>query len=287
MKTEEIKNLTLKTIPLAEEKDIKLFNKPTGYKTIFNPETKKVYTVTTNTYQLIQHQHVWNEIIKLTDYEIGETAIFKGGSVMSIELIPKGDVKHELIPGTKDFLQPRVRVINSYDTSKALSVQAYGMRLICKNGAVAPGFVNRFKKTHTFKNIDLSTLKDKVDLAMNSWAGTQDQLRAAFNKKVNVAYAIHSVGKFPKKYVEEVQKQLKPKTDSLYNVWNAFTNVLSHKMKSNVQTGTLIKYQQRVNKIFALLNDPQAEEEWDPTVIPATENTGGDEGGKNSPEDEA
>lgn len=267
----EINDLKLETIPLAKEEELILHNKPTGFKAIYNPDTKDVYTVTSDSYQLIQHRDVWNAVAKQTKFKIGETALYKNGGVMVIELLPKTETKEELIVGTKDFFEPRVRLINSYDTSKALSIQAYGMRLVCSNGMIAPGFVNRFKQAHTFQNIDIDSLGDKIELAMNSWVATRDQLKAAAAKNVNIEYAIHSVGKFPKKYADEVRSLLKPKTDTLYNVWNAFTNVLSHQMKANVQTGTLIKYQQRANKVFTLLNDPQAEEEWNPTQIPPTE----------------
>lgn len=270
-KREEIQNLKLETIPLAEEQGLQLYNKPTGFKAIYNPDTKAVYTVTSDSYQLIQHRDVWNAIAKLAKFKVGDTALYKGGGVMVIELLPKTPIKEELIVGTKDFFEPRVRIINSYDTSKALSIQAYGMRLVCTNGMIAPGFVNRFKQAHTFQNIDIETLGDKIELAMNSWTATRDQIKQASTKRVNIEYAIHSVGKFPKKYADEVRKLLKPKLDTIYNVWNAFTNVLSHQMKENVQTGTLIKYQQRANKVFTLLNDPQAEEDWNPTQIPPTE----------------
>jgi hypothetical protein len=254
-KSQELLLKSLEQIPSAEELPVKVLGLVTDFKAIVDPKTKKTFSIVSKEYQLIQHKDVWKAVSKNKKFSIGEASIYKNGRVMMITLIPKQEVKIELIPNSKDYITPYVRVFNSYDATRALAVQSFGMRLICTNGAVAPGLTDRYHKPHAFKNIVLADLDKQVDLALETWKLSGRTLQAAYKFKVDTQVAIREVGKFPKKYKDKASQLLK-KQDTLYNVWNALTNVLSHEMKGNVQSSTLVKYQTRVNRVFNLLNEP-------------------------------
>jgi len=259
MKAQDLILKELKQIPAAEEQPVKIRNKDTNYKAIIDPKTNTTFAIVSKDYQLTQHQEVWKQVIKNKKYKIESAAIFKKGRVMMIELIPVEETKIELLPKSKDYLQPRVRIFNSYDSTKALSVQGYGMRLICSNGATAPGMTTRYKRRHAFKNIDLKVLDKQIDLALASWTTSAATLQKSASTTVLIKDALKELGKFPKKYTEIALSNLKKDKDTLYNIWNALTSAITHDMQPNVSTGTLVKYQNRVNRIFNLLNDPETD----------------------------
>lgn len=259
MKQKEILVSKQTDIPYAEEYPIIIRDNETDYKAIINPDTNNTFAIVSKDYQLVPHRDVYEQIMNSDKFEIKRSAVYKKGRTLMIEIVPTETEKIELIPDTKDYVEPRARIFNSYDTTKALSVEGYGMRLVCSNGMIAPGFTSRYRKTHSFTNIDINDINRNIELALNTWTTSAEQLQYANTKKVDVAYTL-ALSKFPKRYLKPANELLLGKqTETVYNIWNALTNVVTHIVDDNVQTGTLVSYQKKANNVFKALNDPRAE----------------------------
>lgn len=262
MKAKDIKirnegNL-LELIPLVDTAEISVRgNIEEGFKAIVNSDGKTI-AVQKKTYQLVQHRDVVSELLNNDDfkqkYKIVQATIYKSGCVMMLEIQPLHEQRVELVPG--DFLAPSVRVFNSYDSTKALIVESFGMRLICSNGAVAPAGVDRFHKTHTHQNANILELNAQIEKAMETWKVSAGTLQKAYTKVVDVEDTLKLLKNFPEKYRKIVIQNLR-RNDTLYNLWNALTNCITY--ETSVSTSTLVNYQNMVNKIFNVLNDPEVD----------------------------
>jgi hypothetical protein len=282
----------LELIPPVMEGE--LFNsqgKPVeNFKSIINTEGQEI-AVQKKTYQLVQHKDVVTELLNdlnfQSKYKIVDAVIYKSGCVMMLEIVPLIEQSVEIVPG--DVIQPSVRIFNSYDSTKALTVESFGMRLICKNGAVAPGGVDRFHKTHTHQNININQIFPAIEKAIATWSVSAVTLRKAYTKIVDVEDTLKLLKNFPEKYLKIVKADLR-RNDTLYNVWNALTSCITREM--SVSTSTLVNYQRMVNKIFNVLNDPEEDviingsESLPETETTGTENKGTEDVKEDEKEDE-
>ena len=171
------KESTIKSIheiPWVAEVPIKVYRKESGYKALVNDKTKKTISIVSNAYQPIQHKDVWDEASKHKKYKIVKGQLYNRGRVFMIEIIDRKPAKVELVPG--DYMESRVRIFNSYDGSKALTVQSYGIRLVCSNGMVAPVMLSQFRKAHVYQNIQVPEIGKAIELGMAVWQGNTDYL---------------------------------------------------------------------------------------------------------------
>jgi Lhr-like helicase len=256
-------------IPLVTPETVfdKNGNELKNHKVIFNSERVDIASQKM-TYQVVQHRNVIDQLQNDPEftqkYRIDTATVYKSGCVLMLEVVPLQQNEVEIVPG--DNIAPSVRIYNSYDTTKALIVESFGMRLICKNGAVAPGGVDRFHKAHTHQNADITQLKQAIEKAMATWDVSANTLRKAYTKYVDVEDTIKLLKNFPEKYKKIVIQNLR-RNDTLYNVWNALTNCITFEV--NVSTSTLISYQNMVNKIFKVLTEDEITES---TPLPETQN---------------
>jgi len=246
----EAKIESIHSIPWIQTVPVIVENKESGYKAIINPETKDTISIVTNAYQPIQHHDVYDTVSQLKDYTINTASIYRHGRIMMIELSERSPIKQELLPG--DYFENRIRIFNSYDGTKALSVQAYGLRLICKNGMIAPVSIHSFHKVHAFQNIKLEDIEKNVEFAKEFWMESRELIRAATKTEINVAEVMEKFNFLPKKYTKIVLENLNVK-ETVYDTWNELTRVVTHEMQSKISTNNLIDTQREVNKIFKLV----------------------------------
>ena len=164
-------------IPGVKEEPVRVLRLDTDYKAIVETDTNETLSIVSDKYQLSPHRDVWNEIEKLKQYKITNGQLYKYGNAMIIELIDKKTEKEELIPDTGDYFERQVRVLNTYDLTRALSVQSIGLRLVCKNGMMAPGMIERFRKAHTYNNIDINEISKYVEFSMEACTQSGEILR--------------------------------------------------------------------------------------------------------------
>jgi len=249
-KWKEAKIESIFNIPWIQTVPVIIENKESGYKAIINPETKDTISIVTNAYQPIQHRDVYDVVAKLNKYKIKTASIYRHGRMLMVEIEERSPVKQELLPG--DYFENRIRIFNSYDGTRALSVQAYALRLVCKNGMIAPVSIHSFHKVHAFQNINLEEVERHVELASNLWIESRDLIRAATKTEINVAEVMEKFYFLPKKYAKMVVESLDTKA-TVYDTWNAMTNVISHEMEPKISTNNLVETQKEVNKIFQLV----------------------------------
>jgi hypothetical protein len=257
-------------IPLVTPETVfdKNGNELKNHKVIFNSEGVDIASQKM-TYQVVQHRDVIDQLQKDPEfnqkYRIDTATVYKSGCVLMLEVVPLQKTEVEIVPG--DNIAPSVRIYNSYDSTKALIVESFGMRLICKNGAVAPGGVDRFHKAHTHQNADITQLNQAIEKAMATWEVSANTLRKAYTKNVDIEDTMKLLKNFPEKYKKIVIQNLR-RIDTLYNLWNALTNCITFEV--NVSTSTLISYQNMVNKIFKVLSEDDITAS---TPLPETQNT--------------
>jgi len=245
----------IQDIPLAIEEPLVIHGKESGYKALVNDKTKDTISVVSDTYQLTQHKDVWEQASKYNDYKILSGKLYNNGRVLMIEINQKKENKQELVPG--DYMESRVRIFNSYDGSRALTVQAYGIRLVCSNGMVAPTQIANFRKVHAYQNIQVPDIGKAIQLGMGFWQGNADIFRRAVKLTVNVEKTLKPLQTvLAKKYLKIVTENLQSK-ENLYAVWNELTRTVTHDMAPNINTDNLVYTQQQVNKVFKYLDRPQ------------------------------
>jgi len=235
-------------IPWAQEVPIIIHKKESGYKALVNDKTKETISVVTDTYQPVQHRDVWEQANKYKNYKISNGRIFNRGRTLMIEISDVKPVKRELIPG--DYLESKVRIFNSYDGTRALTVQSYGLRLVCSNGMVAPTLVSNYRKIHAYQNIDISEIGKAIQLGMEFWEGNKLLFQRAAKMTVDVGKTLKPLTNvIAKKYMKIVEDNLQTK-ETLYDVWNELTRTITHDMQPNVNTDNLVYTQQQVNRIL-------------------------------------
>jgi len=238
-----------KEIPQVELQPVIVGGKETKYVAVMETKSKDTLGVPTEKYQLISHEDVFNAVKSLEEYKIVKAELYKWGSTLVIEIEHK-DVnsrKIEVLP--KDFIIPRVRIFNSYDSSRGLQVQSFGLRIVCSNGMVAPvGTKYVSSNIHLGNSIDLEQLKKNIAKGMNIWNLAKGPIQKANKTKVPSEVALHYIGRFPKKY-QRIAMQNLNKQDTVYNIWNELTRIVTHDMPK-INTNVRIAHQRRVNQVF-------------------------------------
>jgi hypothetical protein len=249
IKMKEISIHNIQGIPVVFQQDIELFDKPTGYKALVDEKTKETVSIVTDKYQPIQHRAVWIEAEKQKNYMIKTAQLYNKGKSFMIELKERTPHKVELLPG--DYLERGVRLFNSYNCTKALTVESYGLRLVCMNGMVAPMGIQRYHKAHVYNNIDINELGKYIELAMEAWVSSKEVFKKATQISMNVDKAIEKIGYLPKKYAKIITENLSKK-ETLYDIWNEVTRTITHDMAPNVSTNILVYAQKQANKVLTM-----------------------------------
>jgi len=243
---------TLKSVPLVKEEPVVIMGNDTNYKAIVDTDTKETLSIVTNDYQLLQHREVYETIQNMGKYTFRDATLFNQGKALMIELEPQKRTKVELLPG--DYLEPRVRIFNSYDKSRALSVQSFGLRLVCSNGMMAPGFFDIYHKSHMHQNIDIEILGKQIDIAMVAWNNRAEILKKATGVEVEVAVVVDGIRHFSDKYKKIVVENLDEKA-TVYDLWNELTRTITHDIAPNIGTDRLVYLQKAANTVFKHVED--------------------------------
>lgn len=219
-----------------------------NYKAIVG-ENGKVYDIVSKDYKLIEHEDLVNTVVDIVES--------KGLNIMGVDPIVSIDgakmvchilfEERELVGETVRF---GIRVTNSYDRSLGINIMGYGLRLVCRNGMVAPtGEIVAYSR-HVYGEVGFEgeKLKAKVEAVVKSLRffeailenSTRRSIRALevknFLEKLNISNSLkyRIIGTL-KKYcyrvdLREVNEENNP-TLVRYRVYQAFTEVLTHHTK--------------------------------------------------------
>ena len=238
-------------VPLVEEVPLIAHERETGYKAVVDKTTMDTICVVPMKYQLVQNQLVLREVQKLKNYVIKKIELTKKGTTLMIEMTEREPKKIELFP--EDYLECGVRVFNDYSKNAGLSIQSFGVRLACTNGVVAPKFGEKIP----IKAFGTEEFAKEMEVVINSAfeAWTNEKTSAIFKHAVDTTVSVKDILEdhsfLPKKHMEEIIKSLKDR-ETLYNIWNAYTQVITHKVSQNKKDIDIIYLQKRANQILTI-----------------------------------
>jgi len=223
------------------------FKEAVGWKAITESITNRPLSIVSQRYSVVQHREVAAEVVGYCEqrgYGIVRMMLLQSGRKLMIE-VKSGDMVE--IDG--DEIEKRCLVYNSYNTSKALSVLTAGMRLVCSNGLVAPGFVERLRKVHVFKFFEIAKINQTIEAGFKAWDVSQDVLERAVNTMASTDKVLEFV-KLPETYLKLAKERLAPR-ENLNEIWNCLTQILTHETGCGVNT--TIEYYKEANKVFQFL----------------------------------
>ena len=219
-----------------------------NYKAIIG-ENGKVYDIVSKDYKLIEHGDLVNivlDILESKNLEVidVEPVVSRDGAKMFCNItFREAEIVGEIV-------RFGIRVTNSYDRSLGINILGYGLRLVCKNGMVAPIGETVSYARHIKGEIGLEEekLKVKVESVVKSLKffetmliqSTHSYIRALevkqFLDSLNVSNTLkYRVLGVLKKYcldvdLREVNEENNPALVR-YRVYQAFTEVLTHHTK--------------------------------------------------------
>ena len=143
-------------------------NQADSYKAIVDLNTRKLYSIVSQDYRLIRHEHAIEQIEEtisetpgLGEYETHTAFYNDGGRMRRTYVFP--DIPVEIAPG--DEINPELQLFNSYDTSWPFIVILGAFRLICTNGLVIEEKFLHLHKRHIY-DFDQIDLKEQVSTAL-------------------------------------------------------------------------------------------------------------------------
>jgi len=250
MKSKELLVTEAVTIPKVEEVPLEAHERETGFKAIVDKSNMNTLCVVPNDNQIVQHSHVIDEVSKLDNYVIAKTMLMKNGNKLMIELKEQTPQKIELLPN--DFMECGARVYNDYTKNRGLSVQGFGIRLVCSNGMVAP-VKTKSMDIHAFGTAEFNTeLEKNIANCISVWTDTTELMEQANSKIVSIKDVTSQLPRLAKKYHDKIMDELKDQ-DTIYNIWNQYTQVITHEIGPNVSSQVLIKLQKRANSVLKLV----------------------------------
>jgi hypothetical protein len=151
-----------------KDKDARLAE---NHKAIVNLNTGKLYSIVSKDYRLIRHEEAIKEIEAaihrtkgLGPYEL-ETAFYNQGGRMRRTYRFVG-VAHEVEPG--DFVNPELRLLNSYDQAWPFVVDLGAYRQVCSNGLVIGVILLQLRKRHV-SELNRLDLTETVQTALEQF----------------------------------------------------------------------------------------------------------------------
>ncbi|MDI6886746.1 MAG: DUF932 domain-containing protein [archaeon] len=223
------------------------FKEAVGWKAITEPITKRPLAIVSQRYSVVQHRAIATEVVDYCEqcgYQIVRMMLLQRGAKLMIE-VNSGDMVE--IDG--DEIEKHCLVYNSYNLTKALSVLTAGMRLVCSNGLVAPGFVERLRKVHIFKTFEIAKINQTIEAGFRAWDVSRKVLEQAVNTMVSTDKVLEFV-KLPETYLKLAKERLAPR-ENLNEIWNCLTQILTHETSCGVNT--TIDYYKEANKVFQFL----------------------------------
>jgi len=242
-------------LPQIEEIKLMAHDRETGYKAVVNTSNMETICVVPQDNAIVQHQHVYDEVQKLENYVMKDVRLMKGGQVLMIELMERTPRQIELMPD--DMLECGARIFNDYGKNRGLTVQGYGVRLVCTNGVTAPQSGSKIQ-IEAFGTADFAKeIEEKIESALNAWANVSDLFVEAQSTVVSVKdIATEIEHLLPKKYMKTVFEHLREQ-ESLYNVWNELTRTITHDMGVKINKKGEVSLQQKVNKVLTIKVETQ------------------------------
>lgn len=238
--SQELKDNDL-LFPVHEEAVLTKDGKKQPFKQIVRSDTDETIAVHTEQYQLVPNNVILEQVDPVMDYFGGRIIKAENFSNRRFYVqyeLPEHGFHVSNSDTNDDIIHPRLVLTNSYDGMLMFRFMLGAYRLVCSNGMVIP-----VKETHNIghrhknENIEISSISEDVETGVN-------ELIAEFNKNTQVFEVL--AGKKSNEYVfNAVHQLLGPQAEddllnaygregheTLWNVYNAGTRVITHHMES-------------------------------------------------------
>jgi len=199
---------------------------------IVNTTRKELTCVAKSNYTIVQHKELVNSAIEA----LSALNISVYGTVenMGSRIYVKAFFKDKVISDdTEKGIHIGIRIGNSFDLSRGVSVSMYCMRLVCANQMVASNIVSRVVKKHVGEIDCVSLIKNAVTLAVNN----SEKVSKYVNTAIMDSYEWEIIDKIvPKlfkieKHKIEIYNRLKDLNKSVITRWdfyNCITQYATH-----------------------------------------------------------
>ena len=237
-----------------------------NYKAIVG-ENGKVYDIVSKDYKLVEHEELVGmvlDILESKNLEVidVEPVVSRDGAKMFCNItFREGEIMGEIV-------RFGIRVTNSYDRTLGINILGFGLRLVCKNGMVAPTGETVSYARHIKGEIGLDEekLRVKIEAVVKSLKffetmlirSTREYIKALdvkeFLEKLNVPNSLkyRIIGTLRKYCINvdlrEVNKENNP-TLVRYHVYQAFTEVLTHHTRK-MDLARRVELEKRVSRFL-------------------------------------
>jgi len=166
---------------------------------------------------------------------------------MIVELRERTPRQIALMPD--DFIECGALIVNDYTKNCGLSITAIAERLVCSNGMVSHQKAQAMH-IYAFGTDDFhQELLSKIESSFEFWYRTVEFFQEAASNIVPVKDVIAQHHFLPEKYMTEITESLQNE-ESLYNIYNAYTRVITHSIGISASTDTTNRHLKRANKIL-------------------------------------
>ena len=224
----------VKEIPAiwTDKENGNILNKNTGHKFIIREDTNKILSCMTDEYKLVKNEDVYS----IANPLIGK----KGGKMIEERAYAEGartfwrwrfpDLKVEI--SKNDTINPEIIIKNSYDGTVGVHAMGGAFRLVCSNGMIIGSIIKDFNAKHSIYNFQLDKLdtiiKDTIDLTVGL---CKSNFRNWAKIDISENHLMEMFKLFPIEMNEfVVQYMIANKPDTLWDLYNCATNIVTHKM---------------------------------------------------------
>jgi len=204
---------------------------------VWNLDKQKVSSIVSDRYNLVQHEHVVNEVADaLTNLNIESDArVRNGGDKIFVDINFKGSKMY--VQEGEEFFQG-IRIVNSYDKTTGIMILPQLVRLACSNGMVVNvGWVKEFCVSHTSKLAE--DFAQIIPQMIQQMTEKSEKFKAMLNNCIGDSIEWEMMDRIMtglvssrKKHFEEIRSRLEESCGNneptRWDLYNAFTNYATH-----------------------------------------------------------
>ena len=243
------------------------YDQVTKHKAIVNPETEQIVSVVGSGYQLVQNADVFpqfEDAIRLSGLDSNgmerdiQTSHGGGRTVVSYTF-----PEHKVQVKEDDYVDLKLTILNSYDTSWRFRVLGGAFRLLCANGMIVGDTFLEYSGKHT-ASLDTERAIANLDNSLQGFLATADLWKQYPKVKINEAQAASVFDRLAKGsktmliYLDECHKMYVDELGSnLWALFNTLTEWSSHHEVKNKQNAPsiIVNREERVRKLLPMLEE--------------------------------
>lgn len=236
----------------VEKQPILHDNNPSGFCKVVDTDKNRVLSVVSDNYLLIPNREVVERVTNEFDnVEFMPNLSFANGKVFNMQFFIKGT---ELEVSKGDIVGAMLRVQNSYDTTRALSVSADALRLVCMNGMKVGVGVYDLKTRHYGERAIGDILNDAIDSVKASLDNSFKEIIGLLKQMRKTKFDIEKRTKFVKSiinhknYISEmiIAQMVEDNPKTVYDLYNTVTYVATHRLDRD--KATTVQFEETITK---------------------------------------